>query len=212
VLLEPRGGRQLLPPANRVAKRVSQTPSFYLSRGTKFATPARYDTPFRDSCAPPAGLHPCCRLAGARANPRRDRCRRRDVVHHDSDERWCALGRRPQLAGPAGRQHHYVTTGAADRLVATYRGCRDRRGTHAGAHHSGGDTERADGLPGIPSYLLAPKPNAGLPPTTMQILKTWNSGDQSAAQNICLLGANGQWARYQNVAGTENARCDTPTP
>jgi alpha-tubulin suppressor-like RCC1 family protein len=79
-------------------------------------------------------------------------------------------------------------------------------------HHSGGDTDRADSLAGIPSYLLAPKPNAGLSPTRMQILKTWNSGDRSATQNICLLGANRVWAPYQNVAGTENARCDTPTP
>ena len=73
-------------------------------------------------------------------------------------------------------------------------------------HFSGPDLGYPDATPGIPAYLLAPQGSSRV----FSFLKTWNTGDRSAQQNICILES--YWVSYEGVAGTAGARCDTPLP
>jgi hypothetical protein len=77
---------------------------------------------------------------------------------------------------------------------------------------SGPDLGHSDLKPGIPFYLSTKDltgPGAG---QKRQYLKWWNTGDRTSQQNVCRREANGGWFPYSQIAGTTDARCDTPTP
>jgi hypothetical protein len=76
---------------------------------------------------------------------------------------------------------------------------------------STGDIGNANFYPGIPWYVRLPRNEVN--PTTTDILKTWNTGDRSAGQNICRRTAAGLWEPFVGSYQTDvNARCDTPQP
>jgi hypothetical protein len=77
---------------------------------------------------------------------------------------------------------------------------------------SGNDLANSDLSPGLPSYLSAPEPTGLGLLRKRHYLKWWNTGDRNSQQNVCVRQANGAWYPYSQIAGTNGARCDTPTP
>jgi hypothetical protein len=77
-------------------------------------------------------------------------------------------------------------------------------------HFSGPDLDRVQQHPGIPHYLLAPRPTdpPGGIPTSLRTLKTWNSdANRQRHENTCVRQGNGAW-----LALYPGGRCDTPNP
>lgn len=77
---------------------------------------------------------------------------------------------------------------------------------------SGGDYPRADQIPNMPNYLMAPIPNTALPnnglfPTRQQFYKYWKVGNSPSINNVCTRVTLTTWQPF--VAG---ANCNTPIP